>query len=202
MDPFIGEIRPFATTFMPEDWLECDGTAYPISSPYNVLYAVIGNRYGDNGANTFRVPDLRGYTPYGYGTSPTGGTYVLGRSVGSETYSLTVNNIPYHAHQATFTPIQPNPFQVTVQVATSGTSTKSPVNTFLAPSDSPVTTYALPTTTPTGTLGGTSVSVQPGAATVTISPAGQDPVIPYSAMPSFIVVRFGIAYNGTFPVRP
>jgi microcystin-dependent protein len=203
MDPFIGEIRAFAiTTFMPQDWLECDGTAYPVGAPYDVLYAVIGNRFGDNGANTFRVPDLRGYIPFGFGTSPTGGVYVIGSSLGKESYNLAANNIPSHSHLATFTPIQPTPLQVTIQAATGGTLTRSPVNNVLAPSDNGVNTYAPSATTPTGVLGGTAVSVQPGAATVSVSPAGQAPVIPYSAIPSMLVVRFGIAYNGTFPVRP
>ena len=205
MDPFYGEIRAFATTtYLPEDWLECDGTAYPITAPYNVLYSLIGNRYGDNGANTFRVPDLRGYIPYGAGTNSTGGYYVIGRSYGAESYAIADVNVPLHTHQAMFTPIQPTPLSVSIQVADNVTpGVRSPVNAYLNNSDSSVNTYAPASTTPAGTLGGTSITVQPGAATVSVAAAGMSPVTPYSAMPSFLVVRFGIAYaNGLYPVRP
>ena len=69
MDPFLGEIKIFAGSFAPVNWLFCDGSVLDIAQ-YNALYALIGTTYGGNGSTTFAVPDLRGRLPIGLGTGP------------------------------------------------------------------------------------------------------------------------------------
>ena len=61
----IGSIMPFAgqATAIPNGWLMCDGSELSTTT-YNQLFLVIGYIYGAQntllGANTFKLPDLRG----------------------------------------------------------------------------------------------------------------------------------------------
>jgi len=57
----VGEVRDWHTSTPPAGWLISDGTCYTgTNPPYTVLFAVISTTYGNCGANTFIVPDLRG----------------------------------------------------------------------------------------------------------------------------------------------
>src|SRR5262249_62126689 len=59
----------------------------------------IGTNYGGDGQETFALPDLRGRIPMHQGKSPgVSNNYVLGENGGSETVTLTTNQIPTHAH--------------------------------------------------------------------------------------------------------
>jgi microcystin-dependent protein len=91
-EPFIGEIRMFGGNFAPFGWAFCDGAVLPISQ-YNALFALIGTTYGGDGQNTFNLPDLRGRLPVHQGSG-----FVIGQSAGTETVTLTVNQIPQHTH--------------------------------------------------------------------------------------------------------
>ena len=62
MEPYIGDIELFAFDFAPMDWLPCEGQTLNITD-YEVLFALIGNRYGGNGMTTFCLPDLRNMLP-------------------------------------------------------------------------------------------------------------------------------------------
>lgn len=98
--PFIGEIRMFAGNFAPADWHFCDGSILPISEN-DALFALIGTTYGGDGQTTFAIPDLRGRLPIHQGTLSGGGNYVLGQRAGSETVTLSTNQIPAHNHPMT-----------------------------------------------------------------------------------------------------
>lgn len=91
-DPYAGEIRMFAGTFAPVDWMFCDGQLLPISQ-YEVLYTAIGTTYGGDGQSTFALPDLRGRIPMGRS-----GSYIVGEAAGVEQVTLTVQQIPSHTH--------------------------------------------------------------------------------------------------------
>lgn len=92
MEPFLGEIRPFAFGFTPKGWLSCDGRQMNVMQN-QALYALLGNRYGGNGNTTFNLPDLRGRTPLGCGA-----TTPLAQQGGTETVALTAAQVPSHAH--------------------------------------------------------------------------------------------------------
>jgi len=62
VDFIIGTILLFPYTFIPENWLPCDGRALSVAQ-YQALYALIGNTYGGNTQN-FNLPDLRGAKPH------------------------------------------------------------------------------------------------------------------------------------------
>jgi microcystin-dependent protein len=96
--PYIGEIRMFGGNFAPAGWALCDGSLLPISEN-DALFALIGTTYGGDGQQTFAVPDLRGRLPVHQGTlSATGTTYIMGQMSGTESTTLTVNQIPAHTH--------------------------------------------------------------------------------------------------------
>jgi hypothetical protein len=54
-----GTIVAFGGGTLPDGWLWCDGSAYPIDGQYALLAAALGDAWGRN-ANQFNVPDLRG----------------------------------------------------------------------------------------------------------------------------------------------
>jgi microcystin-dependent protein len=90
--PFIGEIRLFAGNFAPAGWMFCEGQLLPISE-YENLFQLIGTTYGGDGQETFALPDLRGRIPIHQGNG-----FILAETGGAEEITLTVSQIPAHAH--------------------------------------------------------------------------------------------------------
>jgi microcystin-dependent protein len=103
----VGCINWFTSTVaadLPVGWIICDGSAYSsladiapgIPNPYYDLFDVIGTTYGTAGANTFRVPDLRGQFIRGWNDAGgTPGSLDPGRAFAS-TQSSAVQT---HIHQ-------------------------------------------------------------------------------------------------------
>ncbi|RAO74756.1 phage tail protein [Dyella jiangningensis] len=95
--PYVGEIRLFPYTFAPNGWFDCDGRLLSIAE-YEVLYTLLGTTYGGDGVNTFGLPDLRGRVPIHQGTGLGLSTYAIGQMSGSESVTLTSNQMPAHSH--------------------------------------------------------------------------------------------------------
>ena len=95
--PYVGEIRMFAGNFAPVGWMLCQGQLLPISE-YDTLFNLIGTTYGGDGQSTFALPNLQSRVPIHQGTNA-GTTFQIGESGGSESVTLTVNQIPNHNHQ-------------------------------------------------------------------------------------------------------
>ena len=95
--PYIGEIRMFAGSFAPAGWAFCDGQLVPISEN-DALFALIGTTYGGDGEETFALPNLQSRVPIHMGTGPDGTTYQQGEMAGTESETLTVQQIPIHGH--------------------------------------------------------------------------------------------------------
>lgn len=100
MQPHVGEIRIFAGNFAPNGWMFCEGQSLPISE-YEELFNLLGTTYGGDGVETFALPDLRGRVPIHMGTGPDGTIYQIGEMGGTETETLTLQQIPVHNHSAT-----------------------------------------------------------------------------------------------------
>lgn len=98
--PYIGEIRICPYNFAPAGWLSCNGQLLPIAE-YETLFHLIGTTYGGDGQNTFALPDLRGRIPVHQGVGPSGQSYIIGQSAGTETVTLTNNQMPAHNHAVT-----------------------------------------------------------------------------------------------------
>lgn len=65
----VASINAYAGSSAPSGWLLCDGANYSRTGTYAELYAVLGTMYGNNSANDFKVPDLRGIFVRGSGTN-------------------------------------------------------------------------------------------------------------------------------------
>ncbi len=94
--PYGGEIRLFAGNFAPLNWMFCDGSVLAISQN-ETLFNLIGTTYGGDGQTTFNLPDLRGRVPVHQGSFQ-GNPFIIGQIGGTESVTLTVNQIPGHSH--------------------------------------------------------------------------------------------------------
>ena len=95
--PFIGEIRMFAGNFAPAGWMFCSGQLLPISEN-DALFTLIGTTYGGDGQETFALPNLQSRIPIHFGTGPDGVNYQLAEASGTESVTLSVQQIPVHTH--------------------------------------------------------------------------------------------------------
>lgn len=91
-ESYVGEIRMFTGNYAPAGWAFCNGQLLSISEN-EVLYSLIGTTYGGDGRTTFALPNLQGRIPIHQGNS-----YILGQQSGTETVTLTVNQLPQHTH--------------------------------------------------------------------------------------------------------
>jgi len=98
MDEFIGIVKIFAGTFAPRGWMLCQGQLLSIAQN-SALFSILGTTYGGDGRTTFALPNLCGLVPVGVGTSPVSrSTFVQGQVSGSEGTTLSIANLPPHAH--------------------------------------------------------------------------------------------------------
>lgn len=95
--PYVGEIRLLGCNFAPVGWQVCDGRLMSIAEN-DVLFTLIGTTYGGDGVTTFALPDLSGRLPLGQGQGPGLTNRVIGERAGTETVTLTTQQIPAHTH--------------------------------------------------------------------------------------------------------
>lgn len=91
-----GAVIPYATEAAPDGWLLCTGQDV-YKDAYPALFAVLGTKYGTP-ADTlkFRLPDLQGRVPVGYGTGYT----TLNNPSGATQYQIPdhTHNLKNHTH--------------------------------------------------------------------------------------------------------
>lgn len=98
---FIGQIMMTGFSFAPNGFAACNGQTMQVNQN-QALFALLGIQYGGDGRQTFQLPDLRGRSPVGAGSSmdpawqPT--PYAQGAVNGIETVTLTAQQIPIHNH--------------------------------------------------------------------------------------------------------
>lgn len=172
MDPFLGEIRPFAGNFAPTGWALCNGTVLPIAQ-YTALFSILGTMYGGDGKVTFALPNLNGSTAIGMGQGPGLTQRVQGEVVGSSTVTLTANEMPGHGHG---------------MVGSGDISTSnSPDGGVLSGTSTALTPYDPPS----------SSSVALAVQSIQPSGGGQ----PHSNMQPYLGLTYIIALQGIFPSR-
>ena len=125
-EPYVGEIRMFGGNFAPNGWMFCEGQSLPISEN-EVLFQLIGTTYGGDGEETFNLPNLASRVPIHMGTGPDGTTYQIGEMAGTESVTLSTQQIPSHTH----------PFTATQVAGNAGT----PENNMIAESTSSIKPY-------------------------------------------------------------
>jgi microcystin-dependent protein len=97
MDQFLGQVIAVGFNFAPQGWVLCNGQLLSIAEN-SALFQLLGTTYGGDGINTFGVPDLRGRSPLGQGSGPGLPPAVLGQMAGTESVTLTVQQIANHTH--------------------------------------------------------------------------------------------------------
>jgi microcystin-dependent protein len=160
-DPFVGEVRLFASNFAPRGWAKCEGQLLPISQN-TALFSLLGTYYGGDGKSTFGLPDLRGRMAIGTGQGPGLSQVEIGQMDGNPT--LAPENLPPHTHSA---PIKVSSSVGTSSVPSATSSLAAPVQIFNSNSR-PVTEYnavapntTLPNITTSTTGSSTPVPGQP-----------------------------------------
>lgn len=102
MEGTLAVVTPVAYDFTPRYWMQCNGQLLAIAQN-QALFSLLGTTYGGNGVNNFALPDLRGRVPLGTGTGGGIPPVTLGESTGSETATMTINNMPAHNHNGPIT---------------------------------------------------------------------------------------------------
>ena len=86
--------------FAPKGWALCNGQLLPINQN-QALFSLLGTTYGGDGRVNFALPDLRGRTPIHMGSGHT-----LGERAGEQAHTLSLPELPTHAHAAQATSAQ------------------------------------------------------------------------------------------------
>lgn len=191
--PYIGTVCTFAFSYCPTGYMAADGTLLPIQQ-YAALYSLLGTTYGGNGTTNFGLPDLRGRLAVGAGAGPGLTPVVLGQKDGTQSVTLTANNLPAHVHPATVggtVTVQalngdnPPSGGVNIPTATNNTVGKTGTSTnFYPPSAN--NKVAVPTTN------NLTATVSPNVTTNT----------PVSTTQPRLGLTVCIATEGIYPVRP
>lgn len=163
--PFIGEIRMIASNFAPDGWAFCDGQLLPISEN-DTLFTLIGTTYGGDGEETFALPNLQSRIPLHSGNG-----FTLAETGGAEEITLTVNQIPNHAHA--------------VSVSSKFGSTNSPEGT--VPARSTLNQFTDDSASKESPMGNAA----------TINPTGGSQ--PHTNLQPYLAIRFIISLYGVFP---
>ena len=175
-EPFLGEIKMFAGNFAPRGWALCDGQLLAVAQN-DALFSLLGTIYGGDGRTTFGLPDLRGRAPMHYGSGPGLTPRNIGTRGGTETETLTVGQMPAHAHDVVNLRATGNPADASDPAGNS---------LGLAEIYSPAT--------PDAALGAGSVSADPNTSAAGASQG-------HSNMPPYLAVNFIIALVGIYPSR-
>ena len=96
-EPFLGMIIIVPYNFAPRGWAFCNGQILPIAQN-TALFSLLGTTFGGNGQTTFALPDLRGRVPNSSGQGPGLSSYDLGQVGGTESTTLSINQMPQHGH--------------------------------------------------------------------------------------------------------
>jgi microcystin-dependent protein len=91
-EPFLGELRLMSWNFAPQGWAQANGQLLPINQN-QALFSLLGTTYGGNGQTNFALPNLQGRSPIHMG-----GNFTLGTVFGTESHTLTLNEMPAHTH--------------------------------------------------------------------------------------------------------
>ena len=118
-EPFLGQLLQVGFTFAPQGWAICAGQTLAIAQN-SALFALLGTTYGGNGTTTFQLPDFQGRVPIGTGSGAGLAPYVAGQKAGTESVTITTNQMPSHTHAVTVTQMQASSTKATLQQPAAG----------------------------------------------------------------------------------
>jgi microcystin-dependent protein len=165
-EPFLSEIKLVSFSYPPRGWAFCDGQLLPINQN-QALFSLLGTTYGGDGRTTFALPDLRGRTPIHMGAG-----FTLGQRGGETSHTLTIGELPQHAHQV----------NATTATATTGT----PSNSVMLATSTGANAYQSPQNL---------VAMDPTADSMV---GGSQP---HENQQPYMTLAFCIALQGIFPSR-
>ncbi len=176
MEGTMATITMFAGDFAPKNWALCMGQLVGINQN-QALFSLLGTTFGGDGRTTFALPDFRGRSAVGTGQGNGLTNRALGAVTGSETVTLTCNNLPPHTHTGTIT----------------AASTSSPGNT----DEPPTMIYGAGGTN--HFAAGAQAQGSLGGVTATIAPAGASQ--PVNIQQPYLALNIIICQYGIFPSR-
>jgi microcystin-dependent protein len=179
-EPFLGEIKILGFVYPPVGYLLCAGQLISIAEN-SALFALIGTIYGGDGQNTFALPDLQGRVPIGQGQGPGLPNYVIGQKAGNTQTTLTISNMPAHAHPATG-------ITVNMPVSINNGDVSDPSAAYLAKGSSDV--YSSVATS--NNYGALTIAGQTGS-------VGNNTAIDITN--PYLAINYSIALAGIFPSR-
>lgn len=201
MEPFLGQIQAFGFNFPPRGWSTCAAQQLSIAQN-SALFSLLGTIYGGNGQTTFGLPDLRGRSTIGQGHGPGLSPYDIGQMSGTESTTLTLNNMPIHNHGAVATPTT-GTVQITATLQANsavGSNALPAAGNYLAGLSGKTGFYATSAGTTVDLAGVTATGTVTGG-TPTITVANNGGSQPMSILSPYLALNFCIALTGVFPSR-
>jgi microcystin-dependent protein len=168
--PFIGQVIPVPYTFAPYGWAFCNGQLLAISQN-TALFSLLGTAFGGDGRTTFGLPNLQGSVAIDAGQGAGLSPYDLGDTGGSDSVTLTLNQLASHTHGAL--------------AFARGGDNRSPSGADWA---KPTTDTPYGTTSSPGSMSAASTSAVGGGA-------------PHENRQPYLVLNYIIALVGVFPSR-
>jgi microcystin-dependent protein len=98
----MGEIRIMSFGFPPKGWALCNGQLLPINQN-QPLFSLLGTTYGGDGRVNFGLPNLQGRVPTHFGNGLT-----IGQFGGEQTHTLSIPELPTHAHTVNASSVSAN----------------------------------------------------------------------------------------------
>lgn len=191
MDEYLAEIRLFAGTFAPRNWMFCEGQILSINT-YQSLYSLLGTNFGGDGRTSFALPDLRGRAPINQGAGIGTSSYPIGAQGGQIGVTLTEAEMPSHNHFANVT----NSILLNVAVNSGNADSEDPSNRFFGSNQNGdlnyATTHDSSTLNPSAITGNANTSVTVNGAGGNQSHENRQPII---------AINYIICISGIFPSR-
>lgn len=195
-DGTISEIRMFAADFEPKYWAFCRGQLLAINQN-QALFALLGTTYGGNGTTNFALPDLRSRVAIGAGIGGSGvSSRMLGERGGTETQTLTQNEMPQHTHVSNLSgsgKLSVSSAAASLTTPVAGSTIASPIK---ATGRSSTQLLGFNNSQPNVALSSASLN---GQLTVTNAVTGSN--IPHSNMQPYLGMNYIICMMGIFPSR-
>jgi microcystin-dependent protein len=178
MEGYIGVVTTVAYDFAPKNWASCNGQLLSIAQN-QALFSILGTTFGGNGVTTFGLPNMQSRTALGTGQGSGLPSVTLGEMSGSETVTLSINNLPSHVHNGNV--------QFKMQGSNSGASEATPDGTFINGF-----TNGFSNASP-------NVQMLAPAYTATVGVAGSSQ--PIEVLSPYLVLNYVICMYGIFPSR-
>ena len=214
---YLGSISMFGGDYAPRDYAFCNGQLEAVGAN-QTLFAVISDRFGGDGRNTFGIPDYRGRVPMHWGSGVGLTPRRLAEKGGFEETKLTAAHMPVHSHKAGFSTTSLNNHIASVpDLANSTVEGSIACSTATGNSPAPQGNFPAISTPGSydsgfggemnngmfryGTVTQLTISSQFSDAQIPVEVADAGAGIPFEIMQPYLAVSFCMCTEGLFPPR-